>query len=493
MPQFVPADPFDLVIFGGTGDLSQRKLLPALFHRDRDGQFSDDSRIFAVSRGSMAQEEFVGLVRQALARQLHADEFDDATWRRFSRRLFHRRLDVTMAEGWDGLGAALKQEPDHIRVFYLATLPSLYGTSADNLARAGLIDSRSRIVLEKPVGTDYASARAINDDVCRVFRESQVYRIDHYLGKETVQNLAALRFANSLFEPLWCHAAVDHVQITVAEDLGTGNRAGFYERTGALRDMVQNHMLQLLCLVAMEPPVSLDHEELRTEKIKVLKALRPITPDTVKRVTVRGQYVAGAVGGELVKGYREELEQDRPSDTETFVAIKAEIDNWRWADTPFYLRTGKRLRRKTSEIVLQFRAVAHSIFPEDSGDLVPNRLVIRLQPNEGVQLGIVTKEPGPGGFRLRSLPLNLSFTETYPRRYPDAYERLLMEVLRGNPALFMHREEVERAWQWIDGIIESWQDRRMKTQDYVAGTWGPTDSVRLLDRDGREWRNPGEE
>jgi glucose-6-phosphate 1-dehydrogenase len=400
---------------------------------------------------------------------------------------------VTTPDGWDGLGAALKQESDHIRVFYLATLPSLYGTSAGNLARAGLIDSRSRIVLEKPVGNDYASARAINDDVCRVFDESQVYRIDHYLGKETVQNLAALRFANSLFEPLWRHAAVDHVQITVAEDLGTGNRAGFYERTGALRDMVQNHMLQLLCLVAMEPPLSLNHEELRNEKIKVLKALRPITPDTVKQVTVRGQYVAGAVGGELVKGYREELDQNGPSDTETFVAIKAEIDNWRWADTPFYLRTGKRLARKTSEIVLQFRPVAHSIFPEDSGDLVPNRLVIRLQPNEGVQLGIVTKEPGPGSFRLRSLPLNLSFTETYPLRYPDAYERLLMEVLRGNPALFMHREEVERAWQWIDGIIESWQDRRMKTQDYVAGTWGPTDSVRLLDRDGREWRNPSEE
>jgi glucose-6-phosphate 1-dehydrogenase len=493
MAQFVPADPFDLVIFGGTGDLSQRKLLPALFHRDRDGQFSGGSRIFAVSRGGMAQEEFVGLVRQALARHLHADEFDDATWQRFSRRLFHYRLDVTTPDGWDGLGAALKQESDHIRVFYLATLPSLYGTSAGNLARAGLIDARSRIVLEKPVGHDYASARAINDDVCRVFQESQVYRIDHYLGKETVQNLAALRFANSLFEPLWRHAAVDHVQITVAEDLGTGNRAGFYERTGALRDMVQNHMLQLLCLVAMEPPVSLNHEELRSEKIKVLKALRPITPDTVKQVTVRGQYVAGAVGGELVKGYREELEQAGPSDTETFVAIKAEIDNWRWADTPFYLRTGKRLARKTSEIVLQFRPVAHSIFPEDSGDLVPNRLVIRLQPNEGVQLGIVTKEPGPGGFRLRSLPLNLSFTETYPLRYPDAYERLLMEVLRGNPALFMHREEVERAWQWIDGIIESWQDRRMKTQDYVAGTWGPTDSVRLLDRDGREWRNPSEE
>ena len=270
------------------------------------------------------------------------------------------------------------------------------------------------------------------------------------------------------------------MQITVAEDLGSGNRANFYDRTGALRDMVQNHMLQLLCLVAMEPPISLDHEELRSEKIKVLKALRPITPDTVRAVTVRGQYTAGAVGGELVPGYREELGHGEPSDTETFVAIKAEIDNWRWTGTPFYLRSGKRLPRKASEIVLQFRPVSHSIFPARSGDIEPNCLVIRLQPNEGVQLSIVTKEPGPGAFRLRSLPLNLSFTDTYQVRYPDAYERLLMEVLRGDPALFMHREEVERAWKWIDGIIDSWQDREMEVQDYVAGTWGPTDSVRLM-------------
>jgi glucose-6-phosphate 1-dehydrogenase len=489
MAQFIPADPFDLVIFGGTGDLSQRKLLPALFHRDRDGQFSEDSRIFALSRGKMDRKDFVGFVRKALERHLDGGEIDDSTWQRFSQRLRHYRLDVTTPEGWDGLGDALEQEPGHIRVFYLATLPSLYGTSASSLAHAGLIAPGSRIVLEKPVGSDYDSARQINDEVGGVFEESHVYRIDHFLGKETVQNLAALRFANSLFEPLWRHAAIDHVQITVAEDLGTGNRANFYDRTGALRDMVQNHMLQLLCLVAMEPPISLNHEELRSEKIKVLKALRPITPDNVKDVTVRGQYTGGAIGGELVPGYRDELEQDEPSDTETFVAIKAEIDNWRWAGTPFYLRSGKRLPRKTSEIVLQFRPVSHSIFQARSGDIEPNCLVIRLQPNEGVQLSIVTKEPGPGAFRLRSLPLNLSFTDTYQARYPDAYERLLMEVLRGDPALFMHREEVERAWHWIDGIIESWQDRDMKVQDYVAGTWGPTDSVRLLDRDGREWRD----
>jgi glucose-6-phosphate 1-dehydrogenase len=493
MAPFVPVEPFDLVIFGGTGDLSRRKLLPALFRRDRAGQFSGSSRIIALSRHEIAAGDFVDFVRGAVRRHVEDDEFDEATWQRFSQRLHHQRLDVTRPEGWEGLVQELAREPDHIRVFYLAMLPALYGSTASKLARAGLVNERSRIVLEKPVGSDYASARSINDEVGCVFEESQVFRIDHYLGKETVQNLAALRFANSLFEPLWRHGAVDHVQITVAEDLGIGDRAEFYDRTGALRDMVQNHMLQLLCLVAMEPPISLSHEELRAEKIKVLKALRPITPENVKQVTVRGQYRSGAVAGELVEGYQDELGQQQASDTETFVAIKAEVDNWRWAQTPFYLRTGKRLASKSSEIVLQFRPVAFSIFPRDSGELEPNRLVIRLQPNEGVQLSIVTKEPGPGGFRLRSLPLNLSFSDTYPVRYPDAYERLLVEVLRGDPALFMHREEVERAWQWIDGIIESWRQSGMKTQQYVAGTWGPTDAVRLLDRDGREWRNPLDE
>ncbi len=486
MAQFIPAEPFDLVIFGGTGDLSQRKLLPALFHRDRDGQFSDDSRVFALSRGKMNRDEFVGFVRNALERHLDGGEIDDATWRRFSKRLRHYRLDVTTPEGWEGLRDALEEEPGHIRVFYLATLPSLYGTSASCLAKVGLIAPSSRIVLEKPVGSDFDSARAINDEVGSVFEESQVYRIDHFLDKETVQNLAALRFANSLFEPLWRHAAIDHVQITVAEDLGTGNRANFYDRTGALRDMVQNHMLQLLCLVAMEPPVSMDHDDLRNEKLKVLKALRPITAATVKRVTARGQYTAGAIDGEAVPGYRQELGDGETSDTETFVAIKAEIDNWRWSGTPIYLRTGKRLGAKASQIVIQFRPVAHSIFPADS-ELTANRLTIRLQPDEGVRLSLMTKEPGPGGFRLRSLPLNLSFSEAFELRYPDAYERLLMEVLRGNPALFMRRDEVEAAWRWIDGIIEGWHETKMPVQSYVAGTRGPTDAMLLLDRDGRAW------
>jgi glucose-6-phosphate 1-dehydrogenase len=489
MSEFIPAKPFDLVIFGGTGDLAKRKLLPALFHRDADGQLGEGSRIIASSRKHFEREAFVELVAAALREHLPESDFDQRVWERFAARLHHHQQDVTSEEGWSGLVSLLDEKPEHIRVFYLATLPSLFGPAAAHLSGAGVVGENTRIVLEKPVGQDFDSARQINDEVGRYFREHNIFRIDHYLGKETVQNLMALRFANSLMEPLWRRGAIDHVQITVAEDLGTGGRADFYDRTGTLRDMVQNHMLQLLCLVAMEAPASMHHEDIRSEKIKVLRCLRRITPETVERVTVRGQYRSGAIGDRVVPGYRDELD-GQESDTETFVAIKAEIDNWRWADTPFYLRSGKRLTGKASEIVVQFRPIAHSIFPRGSGKAEANRLTIRLQPDEGVELSMVTKVPGPGDFKLRSLPLNLSFSDTYEKRYPDAYERLLMEVLRGDPALFMHRDEVESAWKWIDGIIDSWAEQEMKPQPYVAGTWGPTDSVRLLDRDNREWCCP---
>jgi glucose-6-phosphate 1-dehydrogenase len=490
MAKFIPADPFDLVIFGGTGDLAKRKLLPALFHRDVDGQLGKGSRIIASSRKDLTREDFVAMVEEALRQHLPEDKFDAETWKRFSARLYHHRQDVTSNEGWQPLIDLRSEKPGHICVFYLATLPSLYGPAAANLHQVGLAGPDARIVLEKPVGQDFESARQINDEVGRYFREPNIFRIDHYLGKETVQNLMALRFANSLMEPLWRRGAIDHVQITVAEHLGTGGRADFYDRTGLLRDMVQNHMIQLLCLVAMEAPARMNHEEIRNEKIKVLRALRPITPENVNRVTVRGQYVSGAIENEVVPGYQDELNSDEPSQTETYVAIKAEIDNWRWADTPFYLRSGKRLRGKSSEIVIQFRPIAHSIFPKTAGKTEANRLTIRLQPDEGMELSMVTKQPGPGDFKLRSLPLNLSFSEAYELRYPDAYERLLMEVLRGDPALFMHRDEVESAWKWIDGIIDSWQQADSKIQNYVAGTWGPTDAVRLMDRDGREWCKP---
>ncbi|MDX2411387.1 MAG: glucose-6-phosphate dehydrogenase [Woeseiaceae bacterium] len=486
MAQLVPVDVFDLIIFGGTGDLAQRKLLPALYHRDRDGQITGDSRIVSVGRSALARDDYLSLVEKALQDNLDSGEFDADFWKTFSRRIQYVEADALAHDQWDALNELLGGNEERIRVAYLATAPSLFGSIATGLKVNGLITDNTRIVLEKPLGRDLASASEINDEVGRCFAENQIYRIDHYLGKETVQNLLALRFANSLFEPLWRRGAVDHVQITVAEELGVGGRIDFYDRVGALRDMVQNHLLQLVCLTAMEAPSSLHHDAVRDEKIKVLRALRPIDADAVRGDTVRGQYAAGAIKGNTVPGYDEEL-GDAKSSTETFVALKVQIDNWRWSNVPFYLRTGKRLKGKHSEIVIQFQDVPHSIFPEQKFDVMPNRLTIRLQPDEGVKLSLMAKEPGPGGFNLRPVSLDLSFEETFGIRYPDAYERLLMEVLRGNPALFMRRDEVDAAWTWIDGIIAGWEESRQKIENYVAGSWGPPASAMLLDRDGRAW------
>ena len=487
MAQLIPVETFDLVIFGGTGDLAMRKLLPALYHRDRDEQITGESRIIATSRGALTRESYLSRVEEALRRNLAEGEFDEAHWQRFSQRIHYVSADALDHENWDVLVTLLGAVDERVRVAYLATAPSLFGPIAFGLKSNGLISDSSRIVLEKPLGRDLASAREINDAVGACFTEDQVYRIDHYLGKETVQNLLALRFGNSLFEPLWRRSAIDHVQITVAEDLGVGGRVEFYDRVGALRDMVQNHLLQLVCLFAMEPPSSLEQNAVRDEKIKVLRALKPISADAVQTSTVRGQYSAGAIGGEAVSGYLDELES-KESSTETFVALKLEIENWRWSGVPFYLRTGKRLRAKHSEIVVQFQDVPHSIFPEQEFNVRPNLMRIRLQPDEGVQLTIMAKEPGPGGFDLRPVSLDLSFAETFGIRYPDAYERLLMEVLRGNTALFMRRDEVEAAWRWVDGIIESWATSKQKISSYVAGSWGPADASSLLDRDGRSWK-----
>ena len=486
MAQLIPVEPFDLIIFGGTGDLAMRKLLPALYHRDGDGQFSADSRIIALGRSDMTRQRYIDSVEKALQENLQDGEFSDDQWRVFNARLEYVCADAFDHDSWGSLGALLDSSDDKTRVVYLATPPSLFGPIAAGLRANNLIVDDSRIVLEKPLGHDFESASSINDEVGQCFEEDQIFRIDHYLGKETVQNLLALRFGNTLFEPLWRRGTIDHVQITVAEDLGVGNRIEFYDNVGTLRDMVQNHILQLVCLVAMEPPASLDHDAVRNEKIKVLKALRPITEANVKASTVRGQYAAGAIDGGSVPGYSDEL-QSADSTTETFVAIKLEIDNWRWSNVPFYLRTGKRLKAKHSEIVIEFQDVPHSIFSEDKYEIARNRLSIRLQPDEGVKLDIMAKEPGPGGFDLRPVSLDLSFEETFGLRYPDAYERLLMEVLRGNPALFMRRDEVEAAWTWIDGIIAGWQDTRQKVDQYVAGSWGPSTSSTLLDRDGRAW------
>ncbi len=486
MANFVPVDVFDLVIFGGTGDLAMRKLLPALYHRERDGQITGDSRIIAASRADLARDDYLGLVETALRENLGSGDFEEAEWAKLRERIYYVQSDAFDHDNWGALAELLAGAEDRIRVAYLATAPNLFGTIAQGLKKNGLVTDSSRIVLEKPLGHDYESACAINNEVGDCFAENQIYRIDHYLGKETVQNLLALRFANSLFEPLWRRGAIDHVQITVAEDLGVGGRVEYYDHIGALRDMVQNHLLQLVCLVAMEAPSSLHHDAVRDEKIKVLRALRPITGDAVRTSTVRGQYTAGAINGRTVTGYADEL-GETTSSTETFAALKLEIDNWRWSNVPFYLRTGKRLKGKHSEIVVQFQEVPHSIFPEQKYNVAPNRLTIRLQPDEGVKLSVMAKEPGPGGFDLRQVSLDLSFEETFGVRYPDAYERLLMEVLRGNPALFMRRDEVEAAWHWIDTIIESWAASKQKVESYVAGSWGPAASSLLLDRDGRAW------
>jgi glucose-6-phosphate 1-dehydrogenase len=485
----VPA--FDLVVFGGTGDLARRKLMPALYYRDRDEQILPESRIIGVSRGDLGREGYAAEIEAALREHLPEAGLDPDCLARFLGRLDHVTLDATGARGWPELAARLAGASERVRVFYLATAPDLFGRICRNIGDAGLNSSPARVVLEKPIGHDLASARAINDQVGAVFAEEAIFRIDHYLGKETVQNLTVLRFANSLFEPLWNSSAIDHVQITVAETIGVEGRGAYYEQAGALRDMVQNHILQLLCLVALEPPTCLDADAVRDEKLKVLRALRRVQGADVALKTVRGQYRAGASEGGAVPGYAEEIGAEAGSNIETFVVIKAEIANWRWAGVPFYLRTGKRLPARGSEIVIQFQKIPHSIFGETGGVIRPNQLVVRLQPDEGVQLILMSKDPGPGGMRLRATPLNLSFAETFQVRYPDAYERLLMDVVRGNPTLFMRRDEVEAAWAWIEPILEAWQESGEPPKPYTAGSWGPSAAIALIERDGRTWHEDG--
>ncbi|MCF3946552.1 glucose-6-phosphate dehydrogenase [Acidiphilium sp. AL] len=480
-------EPFDYVVFGGTGDLARRKLLPALYRRDLDGQLPETSRIIGSARGEMTRKAFQTLVHKSLEEFVEKEALNQQAVKRFLDRLHFISCDATAARGWADLGKLLHQEPRKIRVFYLATSPELYGAIADNIHAHKLQTPETRIVLEKPIGHDLASAQDINDRVGAVFEERNIFRIDHYLGKETVQNLLVLRFANSLFEPVWQHNAIDHVQITVSETVGVEERGGYYDHTGALRDMIQNHLMQLLCLVAMEPPATLDREAVRDEKIKVLKSLAPITQDEISTKTVRGQYRAGAIKGGPVKAYAEEKDIAHGSITETFAALKVEVRNWRWAGVPFYLRSGKRLPEKVSEIVIQFRPVPYWIFPTGSDEAMPNRLVIRVQPNEHIRLHLWTKEPGPGGLRLRTAPLNLSFAETFKNHLPDAYERLLMDVVRGNATLFMRRDEVEAAWQWTESILDAWKNSGERPKLYTAGTWGPSEAVALIVRDGRTW------
>ncbi|MDO7868366.1 glucose-6-phosphate dehydrogenase [Nocardioides jiangxiensis] len=480
--------PCDIVVFGGTGDLALRKLLPALYHQFQDGHLAPGTAVIACSRAGLDDAGYRAKVAGDLPAFLgHA--VSDAALAAFVDGLQHVSLDVGCDDEWQPLVERIAREgvdPDRVRVYYLACAPSLFGTIAAALDRHGLINEHSRVVLEKPIGRDLASAREINDAVGAVFEESQIFRIDHYLGKESVQNLLVTRFANSIFEPIWNSGAIDHVQITVAESLGVGTRGGYYDGSGALRDMVQNHLLQLLCLVAMEPPTTVDRETVRDEKLKVLRALKPIGPADVPQVTVAGQYTAGLVDGAAVPSYAEDSSCPG-SGTETFAALRVEVQNWRWAGVPFYLRTGKRMPERYSEIVIQFKAVPHPMFPHAEGTAAANRLVIGLQPDEGMKLQLTAKEPGPGGIRLRPVSLHLDYASAFQRRAPEAYERLLMDVVRGNPTLFMRRDEVETAWAWAEPILEAWEAVGSRVRPYPAGTPGPVAAATLIERDGRSW------
>jgi glucose-6-phosphate 1-dehydrogenase len=486
MAKIIPVETFDCVVFGATGDLTLRKLLPALYCRFRDGQAPEDCKIIGAARSDLDDAAYRERAAEALKEHVDKADLNAKTVRQFLDRVHYVRLDATDAKSdWNALKSLL--DPERVRVFYLATAPDLYGPICRNLGAAELVTEKSRVVLEKPIGHDLPSALAIIHDVGEVFTESQTFRIDHFLGKETVQNLMALRFANTIFERLWTSDVIDHVQITVSETVGLEGRADYYDRSGAMRDMVQNHLLQLLCLIAMEPPVSLDADRVRDEKLKVLRALRPMEAHEIEKLTVRGQYAQGAIDGKPVGSYQTDLKHEEPSDTETFVALKAEIHTWRWANVPFYLRTGKRLPRKVSEIVIQFRAQPFSIFPADSADWQPNRLIVRLQPEEGMRLEMMTKDPGPGGLRLSQTGLDIRFEKAFGMRFPDAYERLLMDTVRGNPTLFMRRDEVEAAWTWVEPILEAWAARPDHPRPYPAGSWGPTAAIALIERDGRTW------
>jgi len=469
-----PAPPFDFVLFGGTGDLALRKLLPALFRLFAAGHFGDASRLYAAGLEPLPLCAYRDRVQDALRRALPGH--DPAELRHFLNRIEYVTLDATSDAGWDVLAAALPAAP-RLRVFYFATGPELFTTLCVRLARFGLATPDSRLVLEKPIGHDRGSAAALHAAVERVFDESRIYRIDHYLGKETVQNLMALRFGNALFEPLWNNAHIERVHITVAETLGVGRRGAYYDASGALRDMVQNHLLQLLCMVAMEPPASLQPEAVRQEKLKVLHALRPMGREDVAGRSCRGQYHAGLSTEGPVPGYLEEIGRDG-SGTETFVALQAELDNWRWAGVPFHLVTGKRLDRQLAEIAVCFRPIPHSIFA--GGRVLPNRLLLRLQPDEGIKLLLMNKYPSGDELKLEPVSLDMNFATAFGVRQRDPYERLLQEVLRGRLTLFTHRDEIDAAWAWVDPISTAWRESGEAPLPYAAGSAGPVAAGKFL-------------
>jgi glucose-6-phosphate 1-dehydrogenase len=479
-----------LLLFGATGDLAQRMLLPSLYGLHADGLLPADLKIVATARSELDDAGFRTRAAESLQKFIADKSFLGAdAAARFCKRLSYVPLDASDPAHYGRLAEKLGSVEGGLAIF-LSTAPRLFGPTIAGLAGAGLTGGNVRLALEKPLGTDLASSREINEAVASAFPEDRTFRIDHYLGKETVQNLLALRFGNSMFEPLWNASGIDHVQITVSETVGLEGRAGYYDGSGALRDMVQNHMLQLLALVAMEPPAQFDASAVRDEKVKVFRSLRRIDRTNVATTTVIGQYQAGAVGGSPVPGYLDEL--GRPSDTETFVALKAHVDNWRWKGVPFYLRTGKRLPVRHSEIFIQFKGVPHSIFASRGAVVQPNKLIIRLQPQENIRLMMMAKQPGLDreGIRLREVPLDLGMANAFAdSRRRIAYERLLLDLIEGDPTLFVRRDEVEAQWEWIDAIRDGWASNGATPKGYSAGTWGPSAAIALTERDGVSWHD----
>ena len=482
----ISVEPCTFALFGALGDLALRKLFPALYQLDRAGLLHADTQVLALAREPGSVEEHLQRIEAHLHEFVEAGQIEVIPLQRFLARLSYLHVDFLKADDYQAL--AEKVAPQAPLIAYFATPAAVYGGICENLDKAGL-GPRTRVVLEKPIGHDLESSRRVNDAVAQFFPENRVYRIDHYLGKETVQNLIALRFANSLFETQWNQNSISHVEITVAEKVGIEGRWGYFDKAGQLRDMIQNHLLQLLCLIAMDPPSDLSADSIRDEKVKVLKALAPITGEGLGSRVVRGQYIAGYSEGRPVPGYLEEDNANPQSNTETFVALRADIRNWRWAGVPFYLRTGKRMPQKLSQIVIHFKAPPHYIFAPEQRLQIGNKLIIRLQPDEGISLRVMTKEQGlDKGMQLRSGPLQLNFSDTYrSTRIPDAYERLLLEVMRGNQNLFVRKDEIEYAWKWCDQLIAGWKSSGEAPKPYAAGSWGPMSSIALITRDGRSW------
>ncbi len=476
----IPVEAFDLVIFGGTGDLARRKIFPGLFRRFRAGQMPPESRIVGAARRHMGRRGYREFVARALREFVPEAARPEDDVRAFLECIDHVVLDAASDEGWDALSGMLRDST--LRAFYFSVAPSLFGALAGRLRKHGCASAACRIVVEKPFGRDLESARELNISLRRNFDESQIYRIDHYLGKETVQNLMAIRFGNVLFEPLWHARFVDHVQVTVAESVGVDGRGSYYDRSGAMRDMIQNHLMQLLCLIAMEPPSRFEPDAVRDEKLKVIRALERPAPQDI----VRGRYVSAEPG----ESYLDQVE-DADSRTESFIALRLRVSNWRWAGVPFYLRTGKCMAARHSEIAVAFRTAPHSIFGQTLGRH-RNVLSIVLQPNEGINLFVTIKEPGPGGMRLVDVPLDMTFAEALGQGAadaPDAYERLIMDVIRGDQTLFMRGDEVEQAWAWTDPVINAWRERGEHPDAYRVGTNGPEGATAMLEGDGRRWRD----